>query len=177
MEIIKIDQESHSGEVFAYSYISSAYYEVRRDVDSLFNIELVYKLRSNPIKKHINSTLFPEYFSNVSAYAMMEDNKRIGLIQIAVEDWTKRLRICDFYVEQDYRGQGLGKQLMQVAKDIARQDNYRQIVLETQSTNTSAIKFYKSQGFEVAGLDLSHYLPTEVEAGEFRIEMTTSNYQ
>ena len=65
---------------------------------------------------------------------------------------------------------------MNIAKDIVKESKHRQILLETQSTNTSAIEFYQSQGFEVAGLDLSHYLPSQVETGEFRIEMTTSNY-
>ena len=49
---------------------------------------------------------------------------------------------------------------MNIAKDIAKESKHRQIVLETQSTNTSAIEFYQSQGFEVAGFDLSHYLPS-----------------
>ena len=176
MEVIKIDKGTVKEIEFSYSYTSHAYYEVKKEPGSLFDIELVYKLRSKTIEKRIDSTLFPDYFNDVSAYVMMEDGKRIGLIQFALEDWTQRLRICDFYVEQDYRGRGLGKQLMNRAKELAKEGKHRQIVLETQSTNTSAIEFYQSQGFEVAGLDLSHYLPSQVEIGEFRIEMTTSNY-
>lgn len=49
---------------------------------------------------------------------------------------------------------------MNIAKDVAKESKHRQILLETQSTNTSAIEFYQSQGFEVAGSDLSHYLPS-----------------
>lgn len=177
MEIIKIDKETLKDKNISYSYTSNAYYDVKRERDSFFKIELVYRLRSQALEKTIDSFLFPDHFNDVSVFALMEHGVRVGLIQLAVEDWTQRLRICDIYVEKESQGSGFGKQLIQIAKRIARENNYRQIVLEAQSTNTQAIEFYQSQGFEVAGLDLSHYLPEHVEKEEFRIEMTTSNYE
>ena len=45
--------------------------------------------------------------------------------------------------------------------EISRQKNFRHIELETQNTNVPAIEFYKKQGFEITGMNMTIYDPYE----------------
>jgi ribosomal protein S18 acetylase RimI-like enzyme len=67
--------------------------------------------------------------------------------------------------------QGVGTQLMNIAKEQARKLKCRVIMLETQSCNTPAIAFYLSQGFEFFGFDRSAYGNNDVEKCEVRLEL------
>ncbi|HYD35467.1 MAG TPA: GNAT family N-acetyltransferase [Vitreimonas sp.] len=52
-------------------------------------------------------------------------------------------------VDEQYRGQGIGQQLMQTAFDTTLQWGYNQIQVVTQQANTGACAFYEKQGFEI----------------------------
>jgi ribosomal protein S18 acetylase RimI-like enzyme len=47
----------------------------------------------------------------------------------------------------------------------------RTLLCETQSTNVPAIRFYRKMGFELEGLDLSHYRNTDYPDGEMAVFM------
>jgi RimJ/RimL family protein N-acetyltransferase len=56
------------------------------------------------------------------------------------------------YVSAPYRGQGVGRRLMEVGLDWARRgSSLRRIQLEVYARNTSAIRLYQSLGFVVEG--------------------------
>lgn len=52
----------------------------------------------------------------------------------------------DLYVERNYRGKGLGKALIDVAKDLCRDKNYKGLALQTESHNP-AQHIYEHLGF------------------------------
>ena len=54
-------------------------------------------------------------------------------------------------VEQLYRGQGVGTELMRSLLEAARRDGVRCIDLTTGSFNTSAVRLYHRQGFRDTG--------------------------
>lgn len=51
-------------------------------------------------------------------------------------------------VEEHYRNQGIGSQLMQKATNIARQKGVIEVRLDTPKDNVVAIKFFKKHGFQ-----------------------------
>jgi GNAT superfamily N-acetyltransferase len=53
-----------------------------------------------------------------------------------------------FYVAPSTRGNGMGRLLLEHALDAARQFGYKQVRLETFDFMKSAVKMYKSYGFE-----------------------------
>jgi len=64
--------------------------------------------------------------------------------------------------------QALCTKLMNVAKEQAKLQNGRAIILETQSCNVRAISFYRSQGFELIGYDACCYTNHDIARHEIR---------
>jgi len=66
--------------------------------------------------------------------------------------------IDELIVTEDYRGQGIGRQLISAAVDECRQLGCCEIEVSTQKTNAKAREFYKSLGFEDVGILLEMQL-------------------
>ena len=74
-------------------------------------------------------------------------------------------------MSDELRHQGIGKMLMDKAKEIAIGQNRRAIILETQSCNTNAIGFYLHEGFELIGFDTCCYTNNDIGRREVRINL------
>ncbi len=55
----------------------------------------------------------------------------------------------DVIIDENYRGQGLGRMIMNKLIEVAEENNLRQITLTSNSSRTSARKLYQSLGFEI----------------------------
>jgi ribosomal protein S18 acetylase RimI-like enzyme len=74
-----------------------------------------------------------------------------------VQDWNSSLWVCEFHVAAPYRGQGIGRQMMEWAAQMAQDAGLRTIVCETQNRNANAIQAYRKLGFQLEGIDISYY--------------------
>ena len=79
--------------------------------------------------------------------------------------------VTNIAVRSDHRGKGIGKRLMDKAKEVALRQERRAIILETQSCNTNAIGFYLHQGFELIGFDTCCYTNNDIGRREVRINL------
>ena len=57
---------------------------------------------------------------------------------------VKRVFLC-----REYRGKGLGRQLLETLEALARQKGYAYLILESGEPLTAAMKLYRSMGYEV----------------------------
>jgi GNAT superfamily N-acetyltransferase len=64
--------------------------------------------------------------------------------------WTSAEDCCleDLYVEDDARGSGIGRALIQAAFDRARERGCARMELDTNEANAAAVALYESLGFE-----------------------------
>jgi GNAT superfamily N-acetyltransferase len=83
------------------------------------------------------------------------DAQVVGLAALIHNAADKRAIVRHLYVDRNYRGQGVGRALMEAMADRARQWQARCLWLETQDVNYDAIRFYQRLGFQWCGLDLS----------------------
>lgn len=67
---------------------------------------------------------------------------------------SKRLNIEAVRIHQSFRGQGLGKWMINRAVDIGREKNCNIIQLAMNVKRNSTIKFYESMGFEASHVGL-----------------------
>ena len=102
---------------------------------------------------------------------MLVDNELVAAIETDPEKWSNRLRITELWVAPAYQKQGLGKALMEVAKEQARLERRRAVILETQSCNANAIGFYLHEGFTLIGFDSCCYSNRDLARREVRIEL------
>ena len=60
---------------------------------------------------------------------------------------------------------------MQHAIKLAKERSARILVLETQSCNVKAIRFYLKHGYELIGFDTAAYSNQDIERNEVRLEL------
>lgn len=96
-----------------------------------------------------------------------EANKRlIAVLEVEGEAWRGTALIWALFVDQAWRGRGLGRTLLDRAEQWATAEGYRALVLETQSNNVPALRFYQRMGFSISGLDTLFYSMDDVARRE-----------
>lgn len=96
-----------------------------------------------PDENYDFEALKKDYFF-IGAYD--DQDKCIGLA-IYKKDWFKYLYLEDLKVVKSYRGQGIGKLLLDEGKQLAKENDYRGIYTIGQDNNLSACLFYLKSGF------------------------------
>lgn len=61
--------------------------------------------------------------------------------------------LWDLRVAEEYKGQGIGKELFRMAADWARSQGLVQMKIECQNDNVPAVRFYHSRGAVLCGID------------------------
>lgn len=166
-------EKSWKDRIFVYRYETSFYYDVSEgwQDDSQFCFCLKKCAFEKPVVKQFEGSLFSEWLHEPVAFGAFEGETLLGVIGSGLEDWNKRLRVTELWVDEPFRHQGVGKALIAKAMDYARSKNLRALVLETQSCNEPAIRFYLSCGFRFVGLDSTHYSNIDILNREVRLEM------
>ena len=117
-------------------------------------------------------SLYQDHWEKAEAYGVVSDEgKLLACIEVCPEEWSNRLMVTELWVCDELQGKGLGKKLMDRAKEIAVKQGRRAIILETQSCNTNAIGFYLHQGFELIGFDTCCYTNNDIGRREVRINL------
>jgi len=71
----------------------------------------------------------------------------MALFFFAYYTWVgKSLYLDDLYVKEAYRGQGIGKALLEKVLEFARQNKCKRVRWQVLEWNTPAIEFYKKMG-------------------------------
>lgn len=117
-------------------------------------------------------SLYQDHWEKAEAYGVVsEAGELLACIEVCPEEWSNRLMVTELWVCDELQGKGLGKRLMDKAKEIAVKQDRRAIILETQSCNTNAIGFYLHQGFELIGFDTCCYTNNDIGRREVRINL------
>ena len=98
--------------------------------------------------------------------------RAVGFVAAQYVAWNRRVNIWHLYVAPDYRGRGLGTQLIDSVEGFARAAGARCLWLETQNVNFPAVSFYLHAGFTLCGLDASLYDPDSLAQAETALFMT-----
>ena len=174
MQIRELDY-SWKGISFLFRYTTSHHYLVsisRMPAD--IHIQLKREALPEPLVKSFESSLYSGWLTDPKDFGAFDEEKLLGFIELSLEDWNNRLRIANIWVDEDHRCQGIGKALIAKAIETAKAAGQRALVLETQSCNDPAISFYQSCGFELIGLDTTHYNNDDIQRGEVRLEFGMS---
>lgn len=173
MKIIPLDREQYDYYVLHYKYTTQSHYTVQQNADkNSFGVSFNRCDYEESVTVENEDTLFQDYWKYPEAYGLEDgDGNLIGFLELDFEDWNSRVRITQLLVDEKLRRKGCGRMLMDFAKSIAKERDYRMIILETQSRNTPAIDFYLSQGFVFAGTNLYFYSNDDIEEDEVMIEL------
>ncbi len=90
----------------------------------------------------------------------------VALLDAEIESWRRVLRVWNLLVDQEYRRQGIGTELMQRAEQFGIERRCRALSVETQATNWPALAFYIKMGFRICGVDDHYYTNRDLERKE-----------
>ena len=175
--IHKLRKDIWKGTLLPIEYTSKEYYDVNMQrTDDGFQISIQKKKFTKPFIHSLEDCeyqdkLYEDWWEDAEAFGITEDNKLLAAIEICPESWTNRLIITELFVDEKLRGQGYGTKLLDIAKKITVEKNYRTLILETQSSNINAVDFYLHAGFTLIGFDSCCYTNTDLERKEIRLNM------
>lgn len=83
-------------------------------------------------------------------FALNENEKCMGMLTVGIyaSPTGKKAWIEDVVVDENYRGQGIGKELTNFAIDFAKQKDVSLLSLTSRPSRVSANKLYAKLGFE-----------------------------
>ena len=179
IEIVALPKEKWKGTPIMMVTRSDSFYDV--EIDPLDKEGCTVRIVRKPSEKEIVHTpeeydfpdgLYADHWENAEAYGVVsDDGKMLACIEVWAEEWSNRLVVTELWVTEELRGKGVGRRLMDKAKEIAKKQNRRAIILETQSCNTNAIGFYLHQGFELIGFDTCCYTNDDIGRREVRFNL------
>jgi predicted N-acetyltransferase YhbS len=176
-EIVHLAKETWKGSVLPIRYSTDQYYDVCVDkTQTGFSIVLDKKAFHATVTHTAEENDFPdklyeEYWENAYAWGILDGGKLIAAIETDPEIWSNRLRITELWVKESHQKQGFGHALLEIAKEQARRDRRRAVILETQSCNVNAIDFYLHEGFTLIGIDTCCYKNNDLQRKEVRLEL------
>lgn len=173
LTIKRIYKEDYpTGKKVMFSYTSEKYYQILSEkIDNGWSFSLEEESFDTPFVKELEEEIFEEYKEGSEAYMAVLDGKEAAVMVIQEMGWNNTLLIHDLYVGSQFQKHGIGRSLIDVAKKRAVELGVRAIVLETQTSNYSAIQFYLKNGFEIVGLNTISYSNEDVNKNEVRLEM------
>lgn len=75
----------------------------------------------------------------------------------------KYMYLYDLKVNRNYRGQQIGKMLIDKSKEVAVSQGYKGLYTKGQDNNLGACLFYLKNGFVIGGLDTHVYVGSSQE--------------
>jgi ribosomal protein S18 acetylase RimI-like enzyme len=99
----------------------------------------------------------------------LEDKRIVGILDVELREWNNTAWIWNIMLDDSVRRHGLGSVLIQRTIDWARQNQVRAIMLETQTNNLPACRFYQKLGFELIGINEVFYTNQDTERDEIAL--------
>lgn len=176
-EIIHLPKEQYKDHLIPITYTTGEYYDVAVQPEAAgFTVTIRKESFLNPVthtpeEYDYPDKLYADYLQKPCAWGILDQGRLIAAIETDPEEWSGRLRITELWVDSDYQRQGIGHALMEVAREQARFERRRALILETQSCNVNAIGFYLHEGFTLIGMDTCCYTNNDPQRKEVRLEL------
>ena len=115
------------------------------------DLERYIEINSRAFKNEKEETaeIIKEFFTGTkrTLYGIRYNNEIVGMIGISEEE--NRNYIYGFCIDPNYQKKGIGKYVLSEIVKICMRNNNKDIVLEVQTKNESALNVYKNAGFKI----------------------------
>jgi ribosomal protein S18 acetylase RimI-like enzyme len=112
-----------------------------------------------------------EQSKNALVMVAEHEGRLVAVLEVEAETWRNTALVWALFVDQAWRGQGLGAKLLREAEKWAKRRKFRAMVLETQTNNVPAIRFYQKHGYSIAGFDPYFYSNQDIAKKEVALFM------
>ena len=158
---------------------TEAYQVVREETRDRIRFELrLIRLNQPVVKRYpLDAQMIARYTELAAtghAFGAFVDEACVGIALCEPHAWNASLFIHEFRIAPDFQRMGIGRALMAAVEEHARAEGMRRVVLETQTTNVPAIRFYRALGFTLDAVDISLYSNDDLARGEVAVFMKKS---
>ena len=174
-QIVPLPKENWKGTAIPMRYTTSEDYDLElTETGDAFQARMVKKpfdapVTHTPEEYDFPDRLYQDHWEKAEAYGILsETGELLACIELCPEEWSNRLMVTELWVADPFHRLGFGTRLMDLAKEKAREQGRRAIILETQSCNVRAIAFYRRQGFRLIGFDACCYANNDIARHEVR---------
>ncbi|WP_152655925.1 GNAT family N-acetyltransferase [Oceanobacillus sp. CFH 90083] len=101
--------------------------------------------------------LVRDYTSRGTCYVLEKEEKMIG-VYVLLPTRPDTVELVNVAVDEDYHGQGFGKQLVLHAVQTAKQQGYRTIEIGTGNSGVTQLALYQKCGFRMVSIDRDFFL-------------------
>lgn len=108
---------------------------------------------------------------NAVFYLAFYNNAPAGFLKLNIdaplESWKEKnaLELERIYLTKDSEGKGIGRKLVELAAEVAKENNKDFVWLKAMDTSAGPIEFYKKMNFEICG---TYRLPHTMMKAELR---------
>ena len=173
-EINKNELEAYGSIPFWYK--TNKKYEIIKKNRGLEGLELKLvdcKEFYKDFGSRVDSWLKTFDLSNWYFFAAYDEDKMIGGATLAtktnnchmLEKREDLALLWDLRISDEYKHQGIGTKLFNIVKEFATKKGFKELKVECQNTNPSAVNFYHKQGMHLDSINEHAYIdyPDEVQ--------------
>lgn len=156
------------------NFESSIYLDVVKEIDGL---NVIWRLIQRPFDVPFARTDFDfdaqerreilQRFETADGVWLVAESatagRLVGMVDVKRDEGRKAGFVWNIAVDRASRGQGIGYRLMKRVVEWGRRRGLRAIILETQTNNWLACRFYQRFGFQLSGIDDHYYSNRDVE--------------
>lgn len=125
----------------------------KEDIQSV--VPLVQKLNGNKVTDQVLEQRFLEMITqNYECAGVYDKNTLIGVTGLwyCTRHYSgKSVEPDHVYIDEAYRGQGLGKRFFKWIDNYVKEKGYESMELNTYVTNAASHKFYFNEGYRILG--------------------------
>lgn len=126
----------------------------KKDLDFVY--KSICELENEELDFEVFATIFNENISNLkNVYLIAEnENECLGFISFHTQNLLHHCglvgEIQEFFIHQNYRGQGIGRQLIEKIMQYADQNNLKSIEVTTNRRRVENVLIYENLGFNLS---------------------------
>jgi ribosomal protein S18 acetylase RimI-like enzyme len=174
-QLYSVDQSLLERLIVGYTS-TEAYQVVKEETPDLVRFELrLIRLEQPFVKRYpLDEQMIAQYSALAAAAHAFGAFMGATCVGIAICDprqWNSSLHVHEFHIAPDFHRQGIGRALMATVEEHARAEGMRRLVLEAQTSNAPAIRFYRALGFTLDAVDISLYGEDDLARGEVAVFM------
>ncbi len=141
IEPVKKNELKELERISANSFLYTRFYQ-----DKNFKRELVKKFYQKWVRSSFNNKNHQIFVSKIN-------NKPVGFIDCqSLKLSKKKIGIIDLIaVKKEYQGRGIGKSLVKKGLEYFQKKKIKEVYVETEKENLSALRLYKSLGMKIIG--------------------------
>ncbi|WP_404430726.1 GNAT family N-acetyltransferase [Sutcliffiella horikoshii] len=105
-----------------------------------------------------SESVVKDYIAEGQMFAILLDSDKVAGVALFVEDSEDVIELKNIALDPQFRGLGLGKQVINLAFEIFREQGFRKMIVGTANSSIANLAFYQKVGFRMVEIRKDFFL-------------------